>query len=460
MAEKGKSHCLVLCYPTQGHINPLLQFCKRLHHKGLHVTLVTTKFMHKNLHVTTAAAASAAIAVDTISDGYDDGGRQLAESTDAYFDRFWRVGPETLTQLIQKLSETGRPVDCIVYDSFLPWALDVAKELGLVGAAFLTQSCAVDGVYYHVHRGLLRVPVSESEISLPGCPPFEPSDLPSFVHDTVSYPAFIKMLVHQFSNVEKADWVLCNTYYELEEEVAKWMMTILPLRTIGPTIPSMYLDKRLEGDTQYGFSLFKPHSEACLKWLDSRRKGSVTYVSFGSIAAVEAEQIEELARGLKRSNCNFLWVVRTSEEHKLPKGFVDDTRSSDKGLVVSWCPQLEVLANDAVGCFVTHCGWNSTLEALSLGVPMVAIPQWSDQSTNAKYVVDVWKVGLKPPKDEKGIVSGEDVEICVKEIIEGERGKEMKMNAIKWSALAKKAVSEGGSSDQNIDEFIANLGSP
>ena len=90
---------------------------------------------------------------------------------------------------------------------------------------------------------------------------------------------------------------------------------------------------------------------------------------------------------------------------------------------------------------------------------MVAIPQWSDQSTNAKYVVDVWKVGLKPPKDEKGIVRGEDVEICVKEIIEGERGKEMKMNAIKWSALAKKAVSEGGSSDQNIDEFIANLGS-
>ncbi|GMN50169.1 hypothetical protein TIFTF001_019333 [Ficus carica] len=191
MAEKGKPHCLVLSYPSQGHINPLHQFCKNLHHKGLHVTLVTTKSEHKKLHVT-ASAASAAIAIDTISDGYDDGGQEQAESTEAYLDRFWRVGPETLTQL----------------------------ELGLVGAAFLTQSCAVNGVYYHVHRGLLS-PLSESEtISLPGCPPLEPSDLPSFVHDTVSYPAFIKMLVNQFSNVEKADWVLCNTYYELEEEVS------------------------------------------------------------------------------------------------------------------------------------------------------------------------------------------------------------------------------------------------
>ncbi|EXB61152.1 UDP-glycosyltransferase 74E2 [Morus notabilis] len=455
MAERGmiSSHCLVLSFPLQGHINPLLQFCKRLHHKGLHVTLVTAKSILRTLNVTAASAVDA-ISLDAISDGYDDGEKE--ESFDAYFDRFWRVGPVSLAQLIRKLSETGRPVDCIVYDSFIPWALDVAKEFGLIGAAFFTQSCAVVSIYNHVQGGLLRVPVSESEVSIPGCPPFRPSDLPSFVYDTVSYPVITKVAVDQFSNVEKADWVLCNTCYELEEEVANWMMKILPLKTIGPTIPSMFLDKRLEGDKLYGFSLFPSQSEACLKWLDSRPKGSVAYLSFGSLAVVEAEQIDELANGLKRSNCHFLWVVRASEADKLPKGFVDDT--SGKGLVVSWCPQLEVLSNDAVGCFVTHCGWNSTLEALSLGVPMVVIPQWSDQFTNAKYVVDVWKVGLRAPTDEKGIVRGEAVEHYVKEIIEGERGREMKMNAIKWSALAKMAVNEGGSSDKNIDEFIAKLG--
>ena len=235
-----------------------------------------------------------------------------------------------------------------------------------------------------------------------------------------------------------------------------WISKILPLRTIGPTIPSMYLDKRIQGDNQYGLSFSNPNSEKCMNWLNSCPKQSVVYVSFGSLVEVEAEQIEEVACGLKRSECHFLWVVRASETNKLPKGFVDET--CEKGLVISWCPQLEVLANDAVGCFVTHCGWNSTLEALSMGVPMVAIPQWSDQSTNAKYVMDVWKVGLRAEADEKGIVRQEELEKCVKEIMEEERGKEMRMNAIKLSGLAKKTVDQGGTSDKNIDEFIAKLG--
>jgi pathogen-inducible salicylic acid glucosyltransferase len=158
------------------------------------------------------------------------------------------------------------------------------------------------------------------------------------------------------------------------------------------------------------------------------------------------------------SNKCFLWIVRASEEVKLPKSFVEET--SKKGLVVRWCSQLEVLAHEAVGCFVTHCGWNSTLEALSFGVPMVAVPQWSDQSTNAKYIMDVWKIGLKAPVDEKGLVRRDALEHCVREIMEGERGKEIKKNAFKWRKLAKEAVDKGGSSDKNIEEFVAKLVHP
>ncbi|XP_021834110.1 UDP-glycosyltransferase 74E2-like [Prunus avium] len=158
------------------------------------------------------------------------------------------------------------------------------------------------------------------------------------------------------------------------------------------------------------------------------------YVSFGSVAKLGEEKVEELCLGLRRSKCYFLWVVRASESAKLPKGFAEET--SEKGLVVSWCPQLEVLAHEAVGCFVTHCGWNSTLEALSLGVPMVAVPQWVDQSTNAKFIMDVWKIGLKAQADEKGIVRGEEIAHCVTEILEGERGKEIRKNVLKWKALA------------------------
>ena len=118
----------------------------------------------------------------------------------------------------------------------------------------------------------------------------------------------------------------------------------------------------------------------------------------------------------------------------------------EKGLVVSWCSQLEVLAHKTIGRFITQCGWNSTLEALSLGVPIVAMPQWTNQTTNAKSIVDVWKVGVKIKSDERGIAAKEQIELCIKEVIERERGKEMKMNSIRWEEIVKEAVDEGGSS--------------
>ncbi|PRQ22265.1 putative UDP-glucuronosyl/UDP-glucosyltransferase [Rosa chinensis] len=445
-----KSHCLVLPYPSQGHINPLFQFSKLLDHKQIKVTLVTTRFTSKTMH-----RGSSGIELEAISDGYDEGGIDQAESIQAYIESFWKVGPETLAELLEKLSSSGCPVNCIVYDSVMPWALDVAKKFGIVGAAFFTQSCVVDSIYYHVNKGLLNLPLTDSEISLPGMPPLEPLDLPSFVYDFGSYPAFFEVVIGQFSTVDKADWVFCNTFYELEEQVVDWMAKFWPLRTIGPTIPSKYLDNQLDDDKDYGVDLFRSNNDACMKWLNEHPKNSVAYISFGSFAQLGLEEMEELAWGLRRSKSKFLWVVRESETAKVPKGFIEET--AEKGLVVSWCCQLEVLAHEAVGCFITHCGWNSTLESLCLGVPLVAMPQWTDQSTNAKYIRDVWKIGVKAQPDEKGIVRREEVEHCISEIMEGERGKEIQKNAMKWKDLARKAVIQGGSSDKNIDEFIATL---
>ena len=167
--------------------------------------------------------------------------------------------------------------------------------------------------------------------------------------------------------------------------------------------------------------------------------------------------MEELALGLKRSNRYFLWVVRETEAKKLPTNFIEET--TERGLVVSWCPQLEVLSHKAVGCFVTHCGWNSTLEALSLGVPMVTMPQWTDQTTNSKFVMDVWKVGIRVKVDDKGIVTREEIELCINEVM-GEKREELKRNAIKWKKLANEALDEGGSSDKNIDEFVEKIMHP
>lgn len=224
---------------------------------------------------------------------------------------------------------------------------------------------------------------------------------------------------------------------------------------IGPTIPSTYMDKRVKDNKDYGLSLFKPDTESCMDWLDSRETCSVVYVSFGSLFILKEKQIEEIACSLKRSNHYFLWVVREIEKEKIPSSFLDET--SEKGLVVTWCPQLQVLAHKAVGCFMTHCGWNSTLEAMSLGVPMVAMPQWADQTTNAKFVADVWRVGVRVKVGEEGIVAKEEIDLRIREVMEGETAIEIRENCQKWEKLAKEAVDEGGSSDKNIEKFVAKL---
>ncbi|CAK9136068.1 unnamed protein product [Ilex paraguariensis] len=211
----------------------------------------------------------------------------------------------------------------------------------------------------------------------------------------------------------------------------------------------------MEDDKDYDLSLFDTNAETCMKWLDAKEIGSVVYVSFGSTADLGKDQMEELAWGLMSSNNHFFWVVRTFEECKLPSTFMD--LKSEKGLVVNWCPQLQVLAHYAVGCFMTHCGWNSTLEALSLGVPLLAMPQWTDQPTKAKFIVDVWQVGIRLKVDEKGTVIREEIENFINEVMEGERGKELKRNVVKLKELAKEAVDEGGSSTINIEEFVSEV---
>lgn len=231
-------------------------------------------------------------------------------------------------------------------------------------------------------------------------------------------------------------------------------MKIWPLKTIGPSIPSMLLDKRLKEDKEYGINVSDPNTEFCIKWLNDKPKGSVVYVSFGSMAGLSEEQTHELAYGLKESETFYLWVVRDCDQRNLPKGF---EKTSKKGLIVTWSPQLLVLTHEAVGCFVTHCGWNSTLEALSIGVPLIAMPLWTDQLTNAKLIVDVWKIGVRAVADEKEIVRSETIKDCVKEIIETEKGNEIRKSALIWKNLAKTSFHEGGRSDQSIAEFVNSL---
>ncbi|MED6201723.1 hypothetical protein PIB30_097918, partial [Stylosanthes scabra] len=212
--DSRRPHCLVLSYPAQGHINPMIQFSKLLVHEGIKVTLATTSFYSKSLQ-----KMPPYISLESISDGFDNGGFDEAGSFKAYLGRFWKVGPRSLCELMEKLAKLGNPIDCVIYNSFFPWALDVAKKFGVVGASYFTQNLGVNSIYYHVQLGEIKVPLMEDdEISLPYMPKLQLGDLPSFFLTYDEDPVLLELLLGQFSNIDKADWILCNAIYELDQE--------------------------------------------------------------------------------------------------------------------------------------------------------------------------------------------------------------------------------------------------
>ncbi|KAK4435691.1 UDP-glycosyltransferase 74F2 [Sesamum alatum] len=160
--EARKPHCL--SFPLQGHVNPILQFSKRLQHKGrTRVTLVVTKFFLK----TAQDFPAFSFPVETFSDGFDDGLDEKLEPEESYR-RCWEVGSATLAQLLEKLSSSGCGVDWLIYDPFYPWALVVAKKFGLTAAMFFTQSNSVNSIYFHAHMGELKLPLSEAQVRISG----------------------------------------------------------------------------------------------------------------------------------------------------------------------------------------------------------------------------------------------------------------------------------------------------
>ncbi|CAN1259927.1 UDP-glycosyltransferase 74E1 [Linum perenne] len=191
------------------------------------------------------------------------------------------------------------------------------------------------------------------------------------------------------------------------------------------------------------------------QWLDSKPLGSIIYASLGSLSDIPESQIVELANALHLSNHPFIWVVRASEQDKLPPNFTSNNATC---LIVDWCHQLEILAHPSVGCFVTHCGWNSTIEAISIGVPMVTLPVWVDQPTNAKFVGDLWRVGARANANiTSEVVTRDEIRRGIKEVMEGESGEEIRRNVEKWKRSAHEAVADGGSSSRNINEFVTAI---
>ena len=281
-------------------------------------------------------------------------------------------------------------------------------------------------------------------------------EIPSFLHPQTPFPVLREVIVGQFKMLPKTFCVLVETFQELETEVIEYMSKFCLLKPIGPLFKN---PKSSNSSIQGDFI----EADDCMDFLNSKEHATVVYISFGSVVSLNQEQTNEIAYGILNSGVSFLWVLKqptmpgSGLSVVLPENFLE--KIGDKGKVVNWCAQKEVLQHPSVACFVTHCGWNSTLEAISSGVPVVAFPAWGDQVTNAKYLVDVLEVGVRLSRGdqtEKVAISRDRIEKCLKEAF-GPKAAELKKNALKWKQVAEEAVAEGGSSDRNLKDFVDKI---
>lgn len=238
------------------------------------------------------------------------------------------------------------------------------------------------------------------------------------------------------------DWIVCNSSHELEGGALKLLPQCVPL---GPLLSSSRL-----GDSA-GF--FWPEDSASLSWLDQQPPNSTIYVAFGSFTIFDERQFQELALGLEHSGRPFLWVVRqdmTQDVEKCyPEGFKERVKS--QGKMVGWAPQQKVLSHPSVAVFLSHCGWNSTMEGVCSGVPFLCWPYFADQFLNESYIADMWRVGVRLSKDENGIVrSGEIVEKV--DIVLSDESYKDRVMSLRAKTVA--SVMEGGSSHKNLTSFI------
>ncbi|KAF2554655.1 hypothetical protein F2Q68_00012950 [Brassica cretica] len=228
------SHVIVLPFPVQGHLTPMFQFCKRLASKGLTSTLVLVSDKPSPPYKT----ENDSITVFPIPSGSQEGKDPL-EDLDDYIDRVYTSIKNHLPELIQDMKLLENPPRALVYDSTLPWLLDVAHDHGLRGAAFFTQPWLVSVVYYHVHKGSFSVPSTKhghsTLASFPALPMLSANDLPSYVCESSSYPKILRIVIEQLSNIDRVDILLCNTFDNLEEKREKKTF----LSSVSPPPPNL-----------------------------------------------------------------------------------------------------------------------------------------------------------------------------------------------------------------------------
>ncbi|KAJ4715056.1 Glycosyltransferase [Melia azedarach] len=464
-----KPHAVCVPYPSQGHVIPMMQLAKLLHSRGFHITFVNTEFNHRRLIRSKGPDCVKGLPgfrFQTIPDGLPPSDRDATQDVPALCDSTRKNCLAPFLKLIDRLNSSPEvpPVTCIISDGVMSFCIKAAEAIGIPEFQLWTASaCSFMGYLQFselVKRGI--VPFKDEKFHtdgtlektidwIPGMSNIRFRDLPSFVRTTNPNHIMFDFMGSEAQNCLNSSAIIFNTFDEFEQEVLKVIASRFPnIYTIGP-LP--LLCKHVD-ETKYksfGSSLWKEDSD-CLKWLDQRDTNSVVYVNYGSVTVMSEQHMSEFAWGLANSKHPFLWIVRPDvvmgDSAILPEKYFEEIK--DRGMIASWCTQEQVLLHPSVGVFLTHCGWNSMLESVGGGVPVICWPFFADQQTNCRYACTTWGIGMEVNHD----VKRDEIQGLVKEMMEGEKGKRRRQKAKEWKKKAEITTDIGGQSYNNFERFI------
>ncbi|KAG6502168.1 UDP-glycosyltransferase 88B1-like [Zingiber officinale] len=466
----AKGRVVLLPIPAVGHIMSMLEMAKLLHRYHFSVTVLIAPVPAIPVDHFIATVADSDLDIDFCHLQPVDLPKDF-DGPEDFISAYMEDQKQQIKSVLHDLLRSGdAPLAALIVDLFATGAIDVAAELGVPCYVYFPSNAAFLSLILYLPTLEEKFPVEfeemEEEVRVPGVCPIPPISMPSpfmrkksgrytcFLHHGRRYSEFKGIVINTFTDLEPA------TLRALEEGLCAPGRRTPPVYPVGPLIA------RDDGE--------KYRQHECVAWLDGQPARSVVFLCFGSGGCFTAEQVGEIAAGLERSGCRFLWVLRVASEEVvlgmrkpaepkleevLTEGFLERTKA--RGMVwPSWVPQAEILAHRAAGGFVTHCGWNSCLESLQCGVPLLGWPLYAEQHSNAVVMAEEMGVALqlKVERAKSNFVKAEELEKGVRTLMgESEEGRRVRAKAEEMMAAAKKAWEQGGSSLVNMEALVQEL---
>ncbi|KAG7940906.1 hypothetical protein I3843_16G009600 [Carya illinoinensis] len=467
-------HLVIFPYMAQGHTFPLLDISKDFAIRGLKVVIITTPSNAPFIVSETSNHPNISLSiipfprVPELPEGCENTADLPSMALLSTFIEAIKKMKQPFEGVLRDMIANGHPPICVISDFFLSWTLDSCRSFGIprivshgMGVLPMAICLSLDLISLKTKPSTYLDPLELPNLKLPFT--LHKADIPESLLDFDLNDPFTGIIVEAMEADINSWGVLVNSFEELEGDhvgaFESFYFNNAKAYCLGPLFLYNKLRQEVEAEK------VQIQSYSYIKWLDKQTgpNGSVViYVSFGTQAHMSDDQLNEIAFGLEMAEHPFIWVVR-SRTWVVPEGWKE--RVKEKGLVLhDWVDQRSILSHLAIGGFLSHCGWNSILESISMGVPLLAWPILgiSDQGLNAKYIVSGWGAGLMMPHrgdgGEKIMTVGRDV-ICesVNELMGDGKGRKAREMAQALGKMARRAVEKGGSSDKKLDQLIDQL---